>query len=157
MLLLSALLLIQRREANATFELVRGASVVGMALVGIVFGVLLRNEDLGALLPWINIVLHYVMPVVMVADWFYQPPNIRLTFAQTWTWLIFPFLYLVYSLIRGSIMGFYPYPFFNPAKVGGYGGVTLYCLAILVAFLILIWLIMLLGNRRKRSITEVQV
>ncbi len=156
-LLLSAIFLIQRREATATFDLVRGASVVGMALVGIVFGVLLRDEDLGSLLPWVNIVLHYIMPVVMVLDWLYQPPKTRLTFAQTWVWLIFPALYLVYSLIRGSIVGFYPYPFFNPAKVGGYGGVALYCVAILVAFLILIWLIMLLGNWRKRSITQVQV
>ena len=156
-LLLSAIFLIQRREATATFDLVRGASVVGMALVGIVFGVLLRDEDLGSLLPWVNIVLHYIMPVVMVLDWRYQPPKTRLAFAQTWVWLIFPALYLVYSLIRGSIVGFYPYPFFNPAKVGGYGGVALYCVAILVAFLILIWLIMLLGNWRKRSITQVQV
>jgi len=156
-LLLGALFLIQRREATPTFDLVRGASVVGMALVGIVFGVLLRDEDLGSLLPWVNLVLHYIMPVVMVADWLYQPPTTKLVFAQTWMWLIFPFLYLAYSLIRGSIVGFYAYPFFNPAKVGGYGGVALYCVAILVVFLILIWLIMLLGNWRKRSITEVQV
>ncbi len=151
-LLMSAIFLVQRRELTPTFELVRGASVVGMALVGIVFGVLLRDEDLGSLLPWVNFVLHYVMPVVMVADWLYQPPKTRLVFAQTWVWLIFPFLYLVYSLIRGSVVGFYAYPFFNPAKVGGYGGVTLYCVAILVVFLILIWLIMLLGNWRRRRI-----
>ncbi len=156
-LLISAIFLIQRRESTSTFDLVRGASVVSMVLVGIVFGTLLRNEDLGSLLPWVNTVVHYVMPVVMVLDWLYQPPKTRLVFAQTWVWLIFPALYLVYSLIRGSIVDFYPYPFFNPAKVGGYGGVTLYCLAILVAFLILVWLIMLLGNWRKRSITEVQV
>ena len=156
-LLLGALFLIQRHEATTTFELFRGASVVGMALVGIVFGVLLTGEDLGSLLPWVNFVLHYLMPVVMILDWLYLPPNIRLTFAQTWRWLIFPFLYLVYSLIRGSIVGFYPYPFFNPAKVGGYGGVVLYCVAILIVFLILVWLVMLLSNWRKRSITEVQV
>ncbi len=156
-LLVGALFLIQHRETTPTFDLVRGASVVGMALVGIVFGVLLTGEDLGSLLPWVNFVLHYVMPVVMVLDWLILPPNTRLTFAKTWIWLIFPFLYLVYSLIRGSIVGFYPYPFFNPAKSGGYGGVALYCVAILVAFLILIWLIMLIGNWRKRSITEVQV
>lgn len=154
-LLMSAVFLIQRREQTPTFDLVRGASVVGMALVGIVFGVLLRDEDLGSLLPWVNFVLHYVMPVVMIVDWLYQPPKTRLTFSQTWVWLIFPFLYLVYSLIRGSIVSFYAYPFFNPAKSGGYGGVALYCVAILVVFLILIWLIMLLGNWRRRNIIEV--
>ncbi len=151
-LLLGTLYLIQHREPTATYDLVRGAAVVCMALVGIVFGLLLRDEDLGALLPWVNIVLHYVMPVVMVFDWLYQPPKTKLVVAQTWVWLIFPFLYLVYSVIRGSIVGFYAYPFFNPAKVGGYGGVALYCLGIMVVFLILIWLLMLLGNTLKRNI-----
>ena len=156
-LLAGAFFLIQRREPMPTYDLIRGASVVGMALVGIVFGVLLRDEDLGSLLPWVNFVLHYLMPVVMVADWLYDPPKTRLVFAQTWRWLIFPFLYLVYSLIRGSIVGFYAYPFFNPAKSGGYGGVALYCIAILVVFLILIWLIMLIGNLRNRSVVQVRV
>jgi len=148
-LLLGALYLLQRREPTATFDLIRGAAVVCMALVGIVFGLLLRDEDLGSLLPWVNFVVHYVMPVVMVVDWLYQPPKTKLVITQTWVWLIFPFLYLVYSIIRGSIVGFYAYPFFNPSKVGGYGGVALYCLGIMVVFLILIWLIMLLGNTLK--------
>ncbi len=155
-LLLSAFYLIQRRTPTPTFDLIRGASVVGIALVGIVFGVLLRDEDLGSLLPWVNFVLHYLMPVVMVVDWLYAPPKTRLVFAQTWTWLIFPFLYLVYSIIRGAIVGFYAYPFFNPAKSGGYGGVALYCIAILGVFLILIWLVMLLGNRGKRRMVGVR-
>lgn len=151
-LLLGALSLIQHREPTATYDLIRGAAVVCMAVVGIIFGLLLRDEDLGSLLPWVNIVLHYVMPVVMVLDWLYQPPKAKLVVAQTWMWLIFPFLYLVYSMIRGSITGFYAYPFFNPAKVGGYGGVALYCLGIMVVFLIFVWLLMLLGNRSKRMI-----
>ncbi|MFL5625844.1 MAG: Pr6Pr family membrane protein [Ktedonobacteraceae bacterium] len=45
------------------------------------------------------------MPVVMVLDWLYQPPKTKLVVTQTWIWLIFPVLYLVYSLIRGSIVG----------------------------------------------------
>ena len=123
-----------------------------MAVVGIVFSVLLRNEDLGSLLPWVNIVLHYVMPVVVVLDWLYQPPKTKLVVNQVVFWLIFPLVYLVYSLIRGSIVGFYAYPFLNPAKVGGYGIVALYCLGILVVFLLLSWLLMIVGNNLKRSI-----
>lgn len=151
-LLLGALYLIQHREPTATDDIIRGTAVVSMALVGIVFSILLRDEDLGSLLPWVNIVLHYVMPVVMVLDWLYQPPKTKLVVTQTWVWLIFPFLYLVYSLIRGSIVGFYAYPFFNPTKVGGYGVVALYCLGILVAFFIFSWLLMLLGNKLREAL-----
>jgi hypothetical protein len=103
-------------------------------------------------LPWVNIVLHYIMPIVIVVDWLYQPPNTKLVFKQTWLWLIFPAMYLVYSVIRGAIVGFYAYPFFNPAKSGGYGGVALYCLAIAITFFFFSWLLMTLGNKLKRNV-----
>ncbi len=135
-MIIGALYLLRQREPSATYDIIRGTAVVCTALVGIVFSVLLRNEDLGTLLPWVNTILHYIMPVVMVLDWLYQPPKTRLAIRQTAFWLIFPFLYLVYSMIRGSIVNWYAYPFLNPSKVGGYGIVALYCLAILVVILV---------------------
>src|SRR5689334_5773321 len=42
--------------------LVRAMAVVDMAIVGIVFSILLRNVELGSLLPWVNCVVHYLMP-----------------------------------------------------------------------------------------------
>ena len=150
--IIGAVFLIQQREPTATFDIIRGTSVVCMAVVGIVFSILLRNEDLGTLLPWVNIVLHYLMPVVVVLDWLYQPPRTILIVRQVGFWLIFPLAFLVYTMIRGSIVGFYPYPFLDPARVGGYSGVALYSLGILVVFLILSWLLLLVGNTLKRSI-----
>ncbi|MBF6592248.1 MAG: Pr6Pr family membrane protein [Ktedonobacterales bacterium] len=151
--LLGALFLLQRRELTARDDLIRGASVVAMAVVGIVFSILLRNEDLGALLPWVNAVLHYIMPVVVVADWLYQPPKTKLAIQQAGYWLIYPLLYVIYVMIRGAIVGFYPYPFLNPAKSGGYGSVALYCVAILVVFGLVSWLLIVLGNRRERAVS----
>jgi hypothetical protein len=151
-LIISAVYLIKHHEPTARDDIVRGTSVVCMTLVGVVFSVLLRNVDLGHLLPWVNIVLHYIMPIVIVVDWLYQPPNTKLVFKQTWLWLIFPAMYLVYSVIRGAIVGFYAYPFFNPAKSGGYGGVALYCLAIAITFFFFSWLLMTLGNKLKRNV-----
>lgn len=52
----------QRGDAG---DVVRYLSTVNMAVVGLVFAVLLRDVDLGALLPWVNFVLHYVMPVAV--------------------------------------------------------------------------------------------
>lgn len=153
-LLFGAFSLITRREPTISADILRGTAVVCMALVGLVFSVLLRNEDLGHLSPWVNIVLHYIMPVVVVAEWLYQPPQTRLVVTQVWLWLIFPALYLAYSLIRGAVVGFYAYPFFNPAKSGGYGGVALYCLAILLAFLLCCWLLLTVGNKRQRHVSE---
>jgi hypothetical protein len=151
-LIVAAIRLARDREPTVAEDLIRGASVVGMAIVGIVFALLLRSEDLGSLLPWVNTVLHYIMPVAVVLDWLYQPPRSSLSFRQTLVWLIFPLLYLSYVLIRGSIVGWYPYPFLDPANVGGYVGVAGYSLGIVVVFLFVAWVLMMLGNRRKRYV-----
>jgi hypothetical protein len=150
--IIGAVYLLRRREPTPTEGIIRGAAVAAMAVVGIVFSILLSGEDLGSLLPWVNAVVHYIMPVVVVADWLYQPPKSTLNVRKIGYWLIYPLIYVVYTLFRGAISSFYPYPFLNPAKVGGYGVVFLYCIAIFILFLIVSWLLILLGNRLRGAI-----
>ncbi len=121
-------------------DVARYVSAVNMAVVGIVFVVLLRNVDLGALLPWVNVVLHYVMPVAVVLGWVWlQPPTSQMTARHLALALVFPAAYLVYVLLRGAAVGWYPYPFLDPANVGGYGGVALYAAGIFGTFIGVGW------------------
>lgn len=152
--LIGAIYLMQGREPTPRDELIRGASVVAVAIVGIVYFALLRNEDLGPLQPWVNAVIHFVMPLAVVVDWLYQPPKATLRFQQVGYWLIYPLVFLVYTIIRGAIVNWYPYPFLNPAKVGGYGGVALYSLTIFVAFLAVGALLIWLGNTLRRTMAR---
>lgn len=151
-LIIGAIYLVTYHEPTPTEDAIRGASVVAMAVVGVVFSVLLRNEDLGTLLPWVNFIVHFLMPVVVVVDWLVQPPRSQVSFQRTLTWLIYPLLYVIYTLIRGPITGFYPYPFLNPAKVGGYGVVALYCVGIFGLFLVFSLVFQWLGNRLPRLV-----
>ena len=128
-------------------DALRFISVVNMTVVGLVFAVLLRNVDLGALLPWVNFVLHYVMPCAVLIDWLWQPPASRLSVKQIGLALVIPAVYLVYALLRGSAIGWYPYPFLNPANVGGYGGVVAYGVGIAVTVLVVGWVLRVVGNR----------
>src|SRR6202043_724383 len=91
---------------------------------------LLRQVDLGSLRPWVNGVLHVVTPCVVVVDWLAAPPRKKLDSHILLRLLIFPTVYLAYVLIRGSQVGWYPYPFLNPARPGGYRGVVGYAAAI---------------------------
>jgi hypothetical protein len=110
-MIVGAAYLPSNRAPTPTDDIIRGTSVVCMALVGICFQCVAPDVDLGALLPWVNIVTHYVMPIVVVLDWLYQPPQSKLAVKQITYWLIFPLFYLAYSIVRGAIVGFYAYPF----------------------------------------------
>jgi hypothetical protein len=151
-LIISAFYLLKSRKSSKTDDLIRGGATLYMAVTGVVYITLLINEDLGLLMPWINAVLHIVMPVVVIADWLYQPPRTKLTSKQIAYWLAFPLAFLVYTLVRGAVINWYPYPFLNPEKVGGYGGVAIYCVGILGAFFILGWLLIKISQKFHRHV-----
>lgn len=112
-------------------EILRGAATVYMTITGITYSLLLSDIDVNTPLPWVNVVLHYTIPTIMVIDWLVDLPKTRISLRTSLIWLIFPLLYLVYSLIRGPIVDWYPYPFIDP-RVGGYGTVIIMSLAIAV-------------------------
>ena len=143
------------KDQTPVLDVTRYISVVNMTIVGVIFSILLRNEDLGALSPWVNITLHYVMPVAVVLDWLLRPPSATPNFHHLLLSLTFPSLYLAYVVIRGAGNGWYPYPFLNPVNVGGYTGVAAYSVGIALLFFVAGWLLLWIGNRRasaRRSI-----
>jgi hypothetical protein len=137
------------RPPSKHLQALRALSTINMAVVGIVFALLLRNEELGALRPWINFVVHYLMPCAVVLDWFLQPPTIRLGLGKLPAFLVFPTAYLAYTLLRGGATGWYPYPFLNPQSVGGYAGVAAYAACITVLFVLVGWTVMVIPSRRR--------
>jgi hypothetical protein len=111
-------------------DVARGAAVVAVTIVWVVFSFLLSNLD-ASLLPWVNIVIHYVVPPVMLLDWLLDPPPVQLSLADMLAWLLFPFAYLIFTLLRGSYIRWYPYWFLTP-KVVGYEGILGYSAGIFV-------------------------
>jgi hypothetical protein len=106
------------REPSRSLDVVRGAATFCMALVGIVFSLLLANLE-SNLIGWVNVVVHYLMPLALIADWLVVPPRHRLSGGDAATWLALPFAYLVYTLVRGAILHWYPYPFLDVDQAGG--------------------------------------
>jgi hypothetical protein len=133
------------RPATPTLDLVRGGGVVYMSITGIVFTLLLSNTDVDTAIPWVNSVVHELMPLVMLADWLITPPAAKLRLRQGMLWLSFPLVWIVYTLIRGAIVNKYPYPFLDPVH-GGYASVAVYCVAILIAMVVVSALVVVLAN-----------
>jgi len=139
------------RRPAPVVDLVRGAATLYMGITGVVYGLLLAGyqQELQTTLPWVDIVAHRVMPLVLVADWLIDPPRRRLDLRRALVWLAYPLLYAAYSLIRGPLARWYPYPFLDPARVGGYGVVALYCLGIAAGALLFAWIVVAIGTRRR--------
>ena len=130
----------------------RGAATLYMIVTGIVFAVLLSGIEGTTLtaVPWDNIVLHYIIPLAVVGDWLIDPPHQRIGFKQGLVWLIFPIAYVAYSLVRGSIVGWYPYPFLNP-ETNGVVGIIITSLGIAALGLGLVYVITSVTKRRRTS------
>jgi len=137
-------------------DLWRGAAVVFMTVTFIVFAVLLRGlqEELQTNIVWVDTVLHRVMPVAVMADWLIAPPRRPLTFGKALIpWLAPPLAWTTFTLIRGAVDGWYPYPFLNPDN-GGYGTVALYAVGILGLMLAVIWLTATVGTALRARLRD---
>lgn len=116
-------------------RLIAGA-MLAIALVGVVYGLLLRGlVELsgGALLA--DTLLHKVTPLLAPLWWIGFGPRGRLDRRDPWWWAIFPALYLPYALLRGRIEGAYAYPFINVTKLG-IGQVAINALLIAALFVL---------------------
>jgi hypothetical protein len=136
-----------RGSRSPTLELLRGAAVVYMLTTGIVYAVLLSGQDVTY--PWVNTIVHRVMPLAVALDWVLDPPRVRLRLRQTLVWMSFPLVYVAYTLTRGAIINWYPYFFVNPNRHGGYLLVAGDCVAITVGIVALVMMITWVGNRRS--------
>lgn len=105
--------LLRDRPATPALDLVRGSAVVYMSITGIVFTLLLSNTDVDTAIPWVNSVVHELMPLVMLADWLVTPPSGQLRLRHGLLWLTFPLVWIVYTITRGALVNQYPYAFLS--------------------------------------------
>jgi hypothetical protein len=108
-------------RTSARLDFFRGAVTLYMTTTILIFIVLLSGYPASELtaVPWDNTVLHYIMPLVIIVDWLVVNRRRAIGFRGALLWLAYPLLYLVYSLIRGPLVHWYPYPFMN-ASLHGY-------------------------------------
>ena len=113
-----------------------------MLVTGVVYNTLLRGIELpqGTTVPWSNEVLHVVGPVFLLLDLLFGSSPTRLSWRSVLAILVFPLLWVAYTLIRGPLVTspttgaawWYPYPFLDPHVTGGYPGILPYVLGIAV-------------------------
>lgn len=138
--------LVKLKDKNISF--LRGAITLYMTMTGIIYIVLLSGNEIAlqTTIPWVNMVLHYIMPVAVLVDWLLFPPRTRIPYKKALMWLSFPLLYVLYSLVRGPLVGWYPYPFLDP-RISGWAPVIVTSVGICVGVLGLIKVLTLRSQR----------
>lgn len=102
----------------ATASWTHGAVTVYITMVALIYHFVIRELwNPSGITLWMDIILHYLSPIGWWLYWFTSPKG-YLKLRAAWAWLIFPFLYIVFILVRGHFASFYPYPFLDVDRIG---------------------------------------
>lgn len=131
--LLAAIAVVRLKPTDdLLWRTVRLASLVGITVTGIVYVVVLSGDAENTGLSQVaNYMLHYIAPPLTVLAWLIAGPWPQLTLADVPRTLIWPALWVAWTLIHGAIADWYPYPFIDVIE-HGYGKVTINILVITV-------------------------
>jgi hypothetical protein len=127
------------------------AITVYITVVGAVYNAILRFlwQPKGFQLI-IDEMLHTAVPLLFVLFWAVCVPKKKLEWKMAFPWLIYPLLYMVWTVIHGMFSTFYPYPFVNVNELG-YGRVLINA-AMLFAFFLFISLVFIgIGKLSRRQ------
>ncbi|MCB2251871.1 Pr6Pr family membrane protein [Pseudomonas chlororaphis] len=128
-----------RRSRGQRFFLqpwVSSGIAVSILVVGLAYSLLLRH--LWHPQGWQFIadeLLHDVMPLLFLAYWWWCVPKGGLRLGHVAGWMLYPLLYFAYVLLRGHVLGLYPYPFIDVDRLG-YAQAFVNALGILAGFVL---------------------
>jgi len=95
------------------------AITVYILVVGITYNTLLRNIwNPQGLQRIVDELLHVAVPVLFFIYWLLFGPKANLHWKNIFPWLLFPLIYCIYTLVRGHLSGYYPYPFMDAGQLG---------------------------------------
>lgn len=143
LLIATGVRLLLELEDTKRVEIARLSLTVAMVVVGVVYHALLsdvandvRDGDYVWPVPP-NEFIHTYGPVLIVLDYLLSNRGFRIRMTAALWVAVFPLLWLVFSVVRGSFTNWWPYWFINPNGEAGLGGMLSYIAAITAFFLVL--------------------
>jgi hypothetical protein len=138
-LVVGGVLALRWREDPELYTAVRMSAVTYAVVTAVVYNLLLRGvpTDDFVGVQWPNEVTHVWIPVVIALDWILSPGRAALGWGRLWLAIGYPLAWLGFTLVRGVLTGWYPYPFLDPDGPDGptsviayIVGITLFILAV---------------------------
>lgn len=106
-------------QPSTWFRALRLIGLIGITLTFVVFHAVLRElQDRTGDTALADFLLHNVSPIMCVVGWLWFGPRGQVSWAAVRWALAFPVVWGVVTLVRGHVVGFYPYPFTDPGDSG---------------------------------------
>jgi hypothetical protein len=128
------------------------ATVAYIAVVGAVYNLILRHQwNPQGINKVVDQLLHTFIPAGFVLFWLFGVAKDKLAWKLIGQWLLYPAIYLVYTVIRGYFSGYYPYPFINVVELG-YVTAFLNAFYVLIAFIAFFAIVIGIGKLNRKRI-----
>lgn len=124
------------RESTA-LRILWQSALIGITITGIVYSTVLArtHEPKGWEQISTNTIFHYIVPIMMVIGWLVFGPRPQMNRMVVLSALIWPVLWLGYTLAHGAASKWYPYPFVD-VTTHGYGRVAINCVLVCLVYLL---------------------
>ncbi|MBG6213388.1 MAG: Pr6Pr family membrane protein [Cryobacterium sp.] len=127
----AAVVALRRPTDPAWLDMLRAMVTTYILVSGVVYGIIVwqsSGANYSIEVPWSSQLLHFVIPLCALIDWIVDPFKARLPWKYLGWAIVFPVFWLVFTLLRGPIVGWYPYFFLDARQVSGPGETVFYCL-----------------------------
>lgn len=116
----AVLIVLDPTRDRPMFRAVRLTALIGTTLASVVYTAVLSEDQTptGYAETTSSALLHYVIPVATVIGWVLVRSATRIDGRAVVASLVFPLAWVAYSLVRGEVSHWYPYPFIDVAALG---------------------------------------
>jgi len=151
-LLVGAFVALRRPVDTVPYTIARMSVVTYSVVTAVVYNALLRGiPDEGFVVtPWPGEIMHVWITVYLVLDWLFAPGRPALRWTALRLVIIYPLAWVAFTLVRGALTAWYPYPFLEPAT--GWLSVAAYVVGI-AAFIVAVASLAIAYSRWRRPRT----
>jgi hypothetical protein len=123
-------------RTGAIWRALRLDTVLMIIVTGVVYNALLASGPKEGWDFLSNMMVHIVMPIVTPLVWLVAGPRRLVRQSTIFAALVLPLIWAAYALIRGQVIGAYPYPFLD-VSANGWVSVLTFIAVILVVAIVL--------------------
>jgi hypothetical protein len=139
MLVLGPSLFTRRTAGGAAWRALRLDSVLMIVITGVLYNLLLAEGEKSGWDQVSNSMLHMATPLLTLIVWIIAGPRGLITGRTIGLSLLLPLLWAVFALVRGGVVGAYPYPFLDVTANG------LTSVLVFIAVIVVIAVVLALG------------